>query len=333
MFTRRLKKKSAKPRWFSEQAAKKRSAVSAFFRFCLILVILAMLLFAGSKVWQVGKKSLWDGRGNLNLAAITPDQLVVVSYQPFPPMLVILKIQPQVYVSLSRGFGDYPVSSIWPLGELEPSGGGELLKLSTQNFLQIPVQGWARLNFPLGEKTGKRELLGMIFGLLKGGQTNLNLWDLLRLAKKINALPGSKIKTYSLDKTRASEIVTLADGSQAFRIQEDYLENLVVDLFSDQAVLGEGYMWEIFNATDKEGLAARVANLVHNIGGEVLVSPITSSIKGGIYCQQKEICQSYSAKLLAKTFNLPVISEKIPDSRGEAVIVLDQNYWKFFYER
>ncbi len=341
---KRGKKKS--PRWLREQRAQKKVFFLFWLRFLFFAGLFFLLAFLSFIIVKQFRKRLWDDKNNFNFAVLTEKgEMFVISCHPRQDKVNLIYLSPQAYVPLAKGFGDYPVSSIWSLGELEKFGGGELVKLSAQHLLGVPIQGWGRIeNTQINKysnkqilKNGmsKRGLIRLIVRLAFGGETNLSRLDLARMFWKIAFLDNSKIDFYFLDETRASEEVILPDGSKAFRIQKDFLDRLTGEVFKDELFLEEGIIFGVVNITDYSGLANQVARLIDNIGGEVVVIAATQKTfaQEGIYCWNKEICQSYSLKLLAEVLHLEIIEQQVEETRVEALVVLGEGYWRLFYKR
>mgnify|MGYP001569975849 CR=1 FL=1 len=339
------------PRWFREQKERKKRSFGGFFKAWLWLLFLIIITLVGLRVWFWMRQGLWDGRHNFNFVIWSQNQFYVIAYRSGMDEINILQVSPETYLPLVKGYGEYRASSVWQLGELEKFGGGQLLQLSTQNFLGVPMQGWGKINSKFnppagGSKLTKRELLIMIGRLIFTKEKNLTAWDLIRFLDKINSLPASKINYYNLDETRAGEEIELPDGQRAFKIEQAFLDNLVKNLYKDIGVLNEGIIWVVINKNQHAGLATQIARMIDNIGGEVtafyekpemasegiycgLARQLTAGLAGG----QSELCESYTVALLSRTLKLPIKRETFQESRAEAVIVLGENHWQFFYQR
>ena len=82
-----------------------------------------------------------------------------------------------------------------------------------------------------------------------------------------------------------------------------------------------------------QNLAGR-AGMIDNVGGEVAAFyDQDRELAEGIYCWQAPVCQSYTLELLSKSLNLPIFEEDVNESRGEALIVLGENYRQYFWKR
>jgi hypothetical protein len=318
------------PRWLKEQTERKKQLRRRFYRLFFLFLMLLFLILGGFKLWHFFQQSVWDGKNNFNFVLWCENQFYVVSYRSGTEEINLLEVSPETYLPLAKGFGEYRASAIWQLGQTEKFGGGQLLALSTQYFLGIPIEGWGRIK----TKVTKKNLWFLTAKLLFTKEKNLHPWDLLRFLFKIQRLTLTKTNFYSLDKTRAGEEIELPDGQRAFKIKAAFLDNLVKDLYKDAAVLDEGIIWAVINQSQHSGLARQVARLIDNLGGEVTAfyeEPL--GVTEGIYCGQPRLCQTYTARLLSRSLNLPLKGETLPESRAEAVIVVGENYWQFFHQK
>lgn len=308
-----------------------------------VFVLLGLgMLFVIWQIFMQLKKPRWDDRSNFNFAISWQDEFLVVSYKPAAKIVSVLHIPADTYISLAKGFGEYPAGSVWPLGELEDFGGGQLVRFSAQHFLGVPIRGWGRIDeakkfFENDEeeiKVGKKELMVLFGKLMISRKTDVGMFDLARLFYSLNGLPLSNFKYYSLQRTRSGEYVKLPDGSDVFKVKGEFLDSLVKEVFQDPLVIDEGIIWAVINTTEHRGMALQTARLINNSGGEVtIVYDANKPIVGGIYCRQEDICKTYSVNMFAESLGLPVIVDDLNESRAEVVLVVDEKYWEKFYER
>ena len=337
---RKIKLIRHKPRWMLDQTKKRKKITGLLTRTIFLIIIILIVGLGLAIVTKFTRQSDFYDQGNFNIAVLSGDKLYILSYHNSPALLNILMIEPDVYAPLAKGFGEYRIKAIWELGEMEKFGGGQLLQLSSQHFLGIPIQGWAKINDnPLYlqddiNSIPKRQVLTLMIKILFSRTTNIKKLDTIKLLTRIYSLAQTNIDFYSLDKTRAGEKVTLSDQTTAYRIQQDFLENLAKNLFRDNSVINDGIIWGVVNTTNQPGMADNAARLIHTIGGEVILGNETdTNLPGGIYCSKKSLCDSYSAKLFSSTFKL-AIKNQIPSViNTEALIVLNDSFFKSFYSR
>ena len=332
--------KSHQPRWLLEQHQGKKQITSSFVRFLVLLVVIFAAGYLSLKLFFELRKSYWDGKHNFNLAVSAGEEIYVIGVRPTSNQVNILYIPHQTYLSLSKGFGEYPAASVWRLGQLENFGGGKLLQLSAQNFLGVPVLGWARVEkFPPPKveenNTGAKRLLVQLgFKVWLSRKGNLSWWDKLRLFKTFNSVSSGKINFYPLFQTQASQTIVLPDGQRAYRVQKEYLDRLSGSLFKDNELLGEDIEVGVVNKTENTGMSSQVARIIDNIGGNATMIPSQDGYNGeGIWCSGEQICASYTVELFSKTFNLEIRRGKIEPSRIDALIILGNEYWRYFYEK
>ncbi len=334
----RYKKNKRLPRWFQEQSNKRKNRIKKYLYLFLKLILGALIIVVIYFLYNENKRSLWDGNHNFNLAVYDNVNIYVLSFHKDSQKINILLIPPDTYLPLAKGFGDYPAGSIWALGEMEVYGGGELLRLSAQNFLGAPIQGWGKIENQKSKnenkELNKKSVKWLLFQLFFSRQKNLVSWDLLRLYFLTNSSPNNSLNFYNLSETRAAQKITLPDGSSVFKVQKDFMDNLVKNLFYDETVANESIIAAILNQSDYNGPSGYAARIINNIGGETAAFYDSKrGLKEAIYCWKENVCRSYSLKLYSQVFKLPIIQEDVNESRAEILIVLGNNFGRYFFQR
>lgn len=294
--------------------------------FCIFII-----LFLGFKIWQTFKKSLWDGRHEVNFI-VQAQEVVIFSFNPEKNFLNILRIPGNAYIPLAKGYGEYRITNIYKLGEMEKIGGGELLSSSIQRFLAIPIDGWVKLKEE--KKLAGDKLLPVFLLVLKRqAKTNLSWWDLWRLFWQTKNLAIDQINEVDLKRTNFVSRQTLADGSEVFKFETTSVDDLTIKLFSDERVLEEDLQVIVLNGTDHSGLANDMARVIKNLGAELIgVKDHSLEInRSQIFCQSRTQATSYTAQRLAKSFDMELKNEKLNEQEVDLVIVLGEDFWQKFY--
>lgn len=312
----------------------------------LFLIFLIILIGLGYKIYGVWHQRLWYGQNRLNLVVET-QPIFVVSLAP-GEKLAILLIPDDTFVEVIRDFGFYRIKSIYNLGELYESNevtkynlgqlegrGGELLLGSTQEFLGVPLDGYAlmeNLKLKVGQdgETVKKLLLSQIWLLLKSGhKTNLTAWDLIVFWWQLKKIRPSKITLVDLGQLDVCSETTLADGSRAVKADLERLNQVVSQLFEDEKIGVEDLAISVLNGTGRPGLAKRGARLISNLGGQVVEigdwQPAVSN------CQlrgAKPQVKSYTAQKLKSIFNCQWSTEDLAGHRADLVVILGEDYWQ-----
>lgn len=241
------------------------------------LVKLTQTLFSPWKLSDSHPKSyLWNGEFNLNLIVKKNSSVSLVSYNPKEEKLIILKIPPTVLVEVPGGFGNWQIRSVYELGESGKKGEGvSLLKMTVGSFLAIPIDGFLDMG-DLDKDADIEKLVellqkNLIFALssLPFIKTDLTLWELIRLKMGISFVRFDKV--LNLDLSTVLDRGTLADGTPTFTADPVKLDSMLTPL-ADPAVKMEHKTIAVFNATEKLALAQKVARVITNLGGNVIIT-------------------------------------------------------------
>ncbi len=303
----------------------------------LWLIFLLVLVGFIFKVWQSINRSLWDGQNQLNLA-FNSQPVFLASFNPQGKSLNVLLIPQGTFIETLHGYGPCRVESIYRLGELNKKG-GELFQGSLQEYLGIPVDGYAVIsNFQLpisnSAKERKNSLSKLLLELLKKGETNLTKWDLVRLWWDFRNLHQEKINLVDLGQTSASQEVELPDGTKATKIDNERLVVVTSQLFADEKIKEEDLTVAVLNATDHPGLANKIALLIKNMGAQVVNIGEAEKLKSQISkakCQvrsQKKEKNSYTVQKLKKTLNCEWGGEDLENQRSDVVLIVGEGYWE-----
>lgn len=234
----------------------------------LVLLTLALLLAASLlvKFWQKNAKNYsWGGEGNINLAIKGKDSYLF-SFDPQDKRVTIVLIDGESYIEIPGGFGDWQVRAIYDLGELEKGQGATFLKKSLSQFLGIPVDGFIKMDDPPRQLIDQHPL--NYLSLLSRMETDLTPLELGRLFWGLSQIRFDKVKEVGVDSL----------------VQSDLYES---------RIRTEDLTIAVYNGTKEPGLAAKVARLITNMGGNVIIqnnaptdqsqSLIFSASGGGTY--------------------------------------------------
>ena len=128
----RKEKKKNPPRFRSLQLTLFKLAVWGLLFFGLISGLQALILGWREKVW------ISNSRLTVVVAQEDP---IIYSFDPIQEKLTIFAIPHDTQVETSSSYGNLLVGNLWKLGEQEKMD-GELLRLSLQKTLGIPIDAW-----------------------------------------------------------------------------------------------------------------------------------------------------------------------------------------------
>ncbi len=158
-------------------------------------------------------------------------------------------------------------------------------------FLEVPIDGFMQSNFlDLNEKADFLFLKAILN--YKKVQTNLTIIDLLRLL--------------FFSRTVAPGLVNTQEISEDLILSER--DKIIGQLASDELIEKDNQTIQIVNETDIDGLGNRLARLVTNMGGDVIIVATGNSQKKASmisYIDQK----TYTVEKLQKVLGYPVVRQ------------------------
>lgn len=161
--------------------------------------------------------------------------------------------------------------------------------------LEIPVDG----TFSSEERVSGNNLSAILSRNILNFkmQKDLNFMDFLRLTLFTNTVKSTSINEKKISRQTSPQTLTLLTSS----------------LFVDPEILDEKQNIEIINATDVYGLGNKLANLVTNIGGNVILVT-TGDLEESSEIQY--VNETYTVKRLSQILNFKLVRAKkkfLPD--------------------
>jgi len=102
-----------------------------------VILLLILIIFSGKFFFQ----RVWDGKNKINIVFINP-KVFILSLDPQGKRATILSLPPKTFLETIHGYGDYPLESVYKLGEQEGYNGGDFLSSSLQENLRVPIDGY-----------------------------------------------------------------------------------------------------------------------------------------------------------------------------------------------
>jgi len=299
--------------------------VFTFFLFCLIFILSSF------------NKTCWLGKTNFNLV-IQANNLFIYSFHSNEG-LNIISFPQKTYLPVAKAYGEYDLTKIFSLGETEDISGGELLKISLQNFFKAPMDGFLVLKDPLKcqlnlQDLEKGRLTSLYVCLLKGEiATDLTFLDIFKLFKELSFLKINQVDLVRIEETKLYQEEYLADQSEIWKIDPVLIDDFSQKQFADQKILVEKLGLAVVNKTNYPKLAKEASRLLNNIGGEVLlISSKTdrSCSQSSLFYQNKDLKNSYTFKKVLRTFKVSQKGLK-SELKTDLELVLCQDYLNLFY--
>lgn len=218
----------------------------------------------------------------------------------------ILLLPKDLRVQTTRGFGEYELGKVYPLGELEGKG-SILLRETLQETLSAPVFGFFK-DSSVGESP---ELIPKVFlnALLGKNQTDLSKADLVWLY----------LKARKIDKSKVNKISYGSGAAEAFK---------------DRRVREESLSFEVLNATDHSGFAQASAKLLDHCGGRVVrIADAPQKQQKCEFLVSSKVARSYTVRWLKLIYPCAVRELAADVFRADVSLVLGEEYWKKWSEK
>jgi len=291
----------------------------------------------------------WDGRRRFTLA-VNADRMLIFSIEPKTKRAVLLAFPVNTLLDVPFGYGSYPASSVFRLGELDgKSGGKKLFIKSIENTFGVTVEGFFGMKsqgmffLPDNEfniqtiKQSYFSYMGVVVNfpkvitLIKSINTNLSIIEAIRLWYAVRSIRGDNIKFLSLEKKNICLENIQPDGSKLMVIDKDNLDNLIPDYFQDQLIRAEDVSIEIVNAGGKEKLAADFSRILISMGANVVSKNTAEQPVPGfctIYAPSNLIRTSYLISRIKLLYQCKITSEITDDTSADIRIVLGTEFVK-----
>lgn len=291
--------------------------------FLLLLITVGKFLnFIGSLSLPFAPDSQTDLRGNI-WQKDEPLSLVVegketyfLSLDLIQGNLTLIKVPEESSVNVPFGYGNWPIRSVYGLGQSEqPPFGARLLSQTVSSLFGLPVNGY--LLFPEKSNNLKAEDIIQkarsnplnLFSIVRQSRTNLSLKEYISFWWNIRKIRSDKIEVIDLGESSVSSWKNLADGSRVLTLDQFKIDALAQKKFEDTKIKDEGLTIGIFNTTDHPGLAERASRLITNMGGRVVFTTnLDSHLENSLVTEQSKTTTnkiSYTLARIRGIFVLP----------------------------
>lgn len=200
----------------------------------------------------------------------------VVSYHPNEKKAVVLHISEQTYLELPKGFGSWPIGSVYRLGEEDSNTGANLLKMTISKLIGLPIDGvvlFNSKNFKTPEELiafWRKNPLSPFFET-KNVRSDLTTLEAINFFKQLSSIREDKLVSLNLEHSNITESKLLPDSTRVLGVDTIRLDLFVREKMSDESILAEGASVAVFNGTDNPGLTFEVVRTITNMGGNVIM--------------------------------------------------------------
>jgi len=313
-------------KWKQEEKSRRYKKQVRFVFLLLTFFLFLLILASGFRFYLGWREAEFKNYDRINIV-LNGKQIILLSIVR-NKTVDLISIPGEKKISLTRGFGEYPLNAIFKLGELEKKG-NQLLEESIQNYFGLPVLGVISFKKDcnwLGER-GKECIEQALWSSLKReAETDIFLVDLLDLWQQIKRTPNYNWQKYDLAKIQ----VYGANGEFDPKKLDLYFEKL----FTDSKIVQEGLTVIVLNTTQITGLGNLASRILVNLGSRLInIGNAEPEREKTTMVARKEIYNSYTFKVLKKIFNAEAIEGEIEGGRADIGIYLGKDYWKMLNEK
>ena len=234
-----------------------------------ICIVIPALLFGGWRVYQTWSQRQWQTNQRLTLAWF-PDQsdidsdIYIISYAD--QSITILRLPKDVKLKISRGYGYYPIRSLWQLGQQEHDT--RILTESLTSLISSPVEYWLSSPRQCQQPTDclKSQLRAWAF---KSQNTNLPIWDRFRLWQLTRSLRSDQIISIDGEGTWAQTQLA-PDGIEEIVFNRDVVDARLAEKFIDPQIRTQNQPITVINTIGTRGLANDISRIIQGWGGLVI---------------------------------------------------------------
>lgn len=295
----------------------------------------------------------WDTTSSYNLLyAVQTDQkklsaISFINLQPLQKKITILHISDNVYLEVPKGYGEWTIGSVFPLGQEDGGRGTALLRLSLSRLVGLPVDG---IIIKEGGVETAEDIISSLrknqlafWGISQKIKSNVSTWELITLGQFIASIRPDKVVSLDLAKSTITESKLLPDSSRVLGIDTIQLDSFIRDRLADAAFIDENATIAVLNATSHPGLANFASRMITNMGGTVVflgnsesLQDKTMVIDRGEDSQNIQITRKRLEEVFApwcQKESCSSVDPKVTTSRAQIVVVLGEDFYSYWHKR
>lgn len=286
--------KSVKHKLTRRKLTNQRKRPQYFVRWFFLLGVSALLLWGSWQLFGSWRNRIWREGTRITFVVSERDP-IIYSLSPDGKLLEF-KLPGNTQIETAGGYGTFLAGSLWELDQ-QKGKDGELLRLSIQRTLGIPVDAW----IGGGEQLFSRGYLSKIAVFKES--TNLTFFDRLALLINISGVNSADKKSLDLEESRILRKERFLDGVEGFIVVPEEAK-LFFEALRDEEVVREGKTLTVVNTTSARGLARMVADVAGTLGVRVVATQTQGEGRDDICVirGKKEDLGSLSARRLSQIF-------------------------------
>jgi len=225
-----------------------------------VFLVIFLLVF-----WVFSKKTLWDGQRRVTLVVPMNDSSVsLVVFDPSDFLITVISIPSNTRITVPYGMGEWPLRSVWELGEQEGYG-GEFLMNGVMKTFRLPVDFWVSRE---GEGFATGKVRSVLRAVLVPYGTNMTYKEKILLG--IFSLRVSDSSRVMIDLREMGGVEKVSVGGEEAYLVRESVPGKLVRLFSLRNVLNEGALVGLVDASDGGVERGVLADLIEHVGAKVV---------------------------------------------------------------
>lgn len=281
--------------------------------------------------WFVFFRPLPGGRLT---AVIVANPIVVWSLDSERHTAVIVTILPDTTVEATRGYGRYPLDSLWKFGQMNREDRG-LLAETLQDSLGVPIHWYLGGLFMSEQRVDDpTKIISRAISLSSASRffrgefrTNIDPLTYMRFLKEFY-FGRKSTTTIDLTDPGALDEEQLPDGGRIYTVNARRLDTLLGHLFEEGKIREENLTISIFNTTKTPTLGERVSRFVAHMGGNVVSVGNSKEIVSSM-CHiraDRENLKRYTARRIQQELGCLVLTASPGGERTDLSIFIGQEY-------
>jgi hypothetical protein len=203
--------------------------------------------------------------------AIVGDSPVVFSFDPVRLTMTGIRIPRDVSADVTRGYGTYPISSVWKLDNIDKRRGKVYME-TLEETLGVSIRFYIepRKNngtSDMGQEIGNALSFPTFFGsLVDKNRSNIPPWLFFTISRAYQRMAPSDVIFFDLSDSSVFVTSMLADGSEGTMIDPGKLGILLGTHVEDTQIRKENLRITVYNSTESPGLAQKATRILERLG-------------------------------------------------------------------
>ena len=226
---------------------------------------------------------------------IAGNPTIVYSYDQRRNIAVTLRIPSDVSVDAVRGYGTYPISSVWKLDQMD-NRKGVLFEETLEEAIGIPI----RFFIDPSDKNPNVFSFSSCIHMLIQKRTNIAAWLLFTLSQAFSNMGPMDMMVFDLSNYPVFVENIQADGTTVRKIDTEKLRLLLGTHAEDAQIRKENLRITVSNTTESSGLAQKLARILEGTGFHVITLSNEENIRPTrcMIRSKQEMKESHTVKTL-----------------------------------